>query len=214
MKCISCDSEISSMFKHALAKNECPVCGDEILDEESLVLINHIKKTLSNEAALREETLHRLALTLVTTYKISTDGLSDVNQEEVGSTPKKETKKRKRKAKKEVQEEQEEIKVAPKSAFQKISEQQEPIEEEDVKDLDNISAAERDKIMEEVVRERYNLVDSSFIDDSTYDKSTPSSSLFSEGAEQPVLERERQMRLAKQQSVLEGGGGGMVRRSS
>jgi len=210
MKCISCNSEISSVFKHALAKNECPVCGDEILDEESLVLINHIKKTLSNEAAIREETLHRLALTLVTTYDISTNGLKeiesvDVLEEKKDVEKKKETKKRKRKAKPK----EEEMKVAPKSTFQKVSEQIE-VKETDLEEMDNMSPEERDRIMEEVVKEKYNLVDSSYVGGFEPIEGSP----FTEGSEQPVLERERQMRLAKQQSVLEGGAGGSFRRSS
>ena len=217
MKCISCDSEISATFKHALAKNECPVCGNEILDEESLVLIKHIKKTLSNEAAIREETLHRLALTLISTYEISTEGLSEVEEDVVEKTEviekNKEVKKtkRKRKAKKE---KTEVIKVAPKSTFQKVSEKIETNTDqeglENLKEMDNMSSEERDRIMEEVVKERYNLVDSSYVGDFE----PVEGSIFSEGAERPVLERERQMRLAKQQSVLEGGAGGSFRRRS
>lgn len=71
MRCISCKIEVPSSFTHAFQKNECPACGDQLLDEESIALLDDLKKSITNEIRLREESAAKLALMLVTSYSIS-----------------------------------------------------------------------------------------------------------------------------------------------
>jgi len=74
MQCITCKVEILPAFKHAVAKNECPACGGQILDEESLALIEDVERTISSEIALREGTANKLAIALVTRYDMVMKG--------------------------------------------------------------------------------------------------------------------------------------------
>jgi len=51
LKCKSCSAEINPKFKHAIDKNVCPFCGDQIFDEELkelLSALNVIVTDLSN----------------------------------------------------------------------------------------------------------------------------------------------------------------------
>jgi len=71
MRCANCDIEISPEFSHAFRRNECPACGEEILDEESLAMMDDIKETILSEVRLRDEAVARIALALVTNYSVS-----------------------------------------------------------------------------------------------------------------------------------------------
>jgi Zn-finger nucleic acid-binding protein len=58
MLCATCGFEVLSSFKHAIARNECPACGGQIMDEESLAVIEDVGRTILESAAVREETAH------------------------------------------------------------------------------------------------------------------------------------------------------------
>jgi len=201
MQCISCKVEILSAFKHAVSKNECPACGGQILDEESLALIEDVERTISAEVSLREGTANKLAVTLVTRYDMA------MKSDSVTIT------KTKR---------QDAVKVAPPSMMRQVVADESIIQSADaniVKMADfpeTISDAERDRIMAEVVSKRYGMVDGITTSDSGFEEDVsglvdPStiaaSSIFTEGATIPVLEKERLLRLAKQQQALKSGSG-------
>lgn len=201
MNCISCGSSVPSNFKYAIMKNECPCCGKCLLDEESLALIESIENTIKNSVNVREETAHNLAVVLISEYEISANKIMSKK-----STPK------------------EEIIIPPKTEEVVVSEKIAPpsiIKQESnvVKAPevpDNISDAEREKIMEEAVKERYNIVEQSnvvdFDDFGELDDPGGIGSMFSEESDS-ILERERIKRLSKQQNILNGGGKGAFRRS-
>jgi hypothetical protein len=201
MECRSCGIEIQSTFKVAIAKNECPACGNSILDEESLALIEDIENTIRSEAAVREETARNLATIIVSKYNISFSNEPGV-QLEKKPVPK--------------QAVEPQHKVAPPSPMkQAMSNEQANIVK--VSETDGMTDEEREKIMEEAIREKFNMVDSIQADtimNDDFDEETPNGdALFSEGGAQPLLERERIARLKKQQQAMNGGGG-MFRRSS
>jgi hypothetical protein len=86
---------------------------------------------------------------------------------------------------------------------------------------DGISDREREQIFEQAVRDKYNIVDqvqADVITNGDFDDEQAmvpaEDSVFSEGAPNPILERERMTRLAKQQQAMNGGGQGVFRRSS
>lgn len=43
MKCMSCNEEVSPKFGHAIAKNECPYCGKEIIEPKLQELLSSLK---------------------------------------------------------------------------------------------------------------------------------------------------------------------------
>ena len=208
MQCITCKVEILPTFKHAVAKNECPACGGQILDEESLALIEDVERTISAEVSLREGTANKLAIALVTRYEmVMKTGLPAPAQVIARPRP----------------QQQEAMKVAPPSVMQQVAAGENIMhstgEANIVKMSDlpeNISDTERERIMAEVVSKRYGLVEGIASGDAGYEEDVsglvdPStlaaSSAFTEGAANPVLERERLMRLAKQQQALKSGSG-------
>lgn len=193
MLCASCNIEISSLFKYAMAQNICPACGNKIMNENMLVLINNIKETILNEAKLHEDIVHGISVALLLKYDISLRDSSQVRKSQHTG----------------------ELKVAPPSMMQKISKNN-VIKAEEIPS-DGISEEEREKIMEEVVRKRYAVVDQ--IQDSNSDEFNQNeqqefSTLFTEEGVNPILERDRLARLAKQKNALTGGGAGAFRRSS
>lgn len=197
MKCVSCGVEISYLFKHAIQKNECPACGDSVLDEEMLVLIENIKTTILEQAKLREETVHRVALALLTQYSISFN-----DEMHVSTAPKS----------------VEQPKIAPPSSMRQVTqkEQQDVITAEEMMP-EGVSDSERERIMEDVVRKRYAVVDqiqsATIADGGTDNAGVSSESVFTEGDINPILEQERIARLAKQKQAMDGGGAGSFRRS-
>lgn len=193
MLCASCNIEISSLFKYAMAQNICPACGNKIMNENMLVLINNIKETILNEAKLHEDIVHGISVALLLKYDISLRDSSQVRKSQHTG----------------------ELKVAPPSMIQKISKSN-IIKAEEIPS-DGISEEEREKIMEEVVRKRYAVVDQiqdSNSDEFNQDEQQEFNTLFTEGGVNPVLERDRLARLAKQKNALTGGGVGAFRRSS
>lgn len=189
MKCISCGAEVPSTFKHSIMKNECPCCGKCLLDEESLALIENIENTIKSGAAVREETAHSLAIMLIAEYEINMrkDNVKIIKDDKVVEKPKQ----------------------AVKSSS---------ISEEDEKNIiktpeipEGISEAEREKIMEQALKERYDFVGDDNFDVGELDDPGESGSMFSN--EDSILEKERIARLSKQQNILNGGGKGAFRRS-
>lgn len=224
MNCATCGSEIQSSFKHAISKNECPFCGGFIMGEEMMALIEDIEKTILSEATVREETAKKLAMTIVARYNIiMKDGIEkniSIPQRQAVQAPKNNT-----------YQESEKIKTAPPSSYQQIT--KEPDNNSAILEMSKIlaessemSEAERERLLEEAVREKYNMVDqttldSSFIEEEDEEipiiqgnKAAPSnklSAIFSETSTNSVLEQERLVRLARQQQALRSGSGAFRR---
>jgi hypothetical protein len=179
------------------------------MDEESLVLIEDIESTLCAEVKLRDETVQRLAMALVARYNIG------LRENTVETTP------RPRMTKAAAVAPERKHKTAPPSIMAQAENQADPniITAEK---LQTISDAEREQMLADAAAERYNLVEGvsvpsgggegGFVDADPNGNIT-AAALFGEGDPDNILERERQMRLRKQKSVLEGGGGGSFRRS-
>ncbi len=207
MNCISCKIELPPSFRHAFEKNICPACGEEIMDEESLALMEDISSTLLGEAKLRDDTARRLAMALLTKYNISSNTTMKPRQE-----MKVEQK----------QEVERQMKIAEPSFAQKIEKSM--VVSADV--VNGISDEEREQIMAEAVSEKYGLYNDGMIQSEDNDdfqeyesdfnveevpnRNTGLSSMFD--SSDGVLEKERQMRLAKQRAALSGGGKSSFRR--
>lgn len=210
MQCITCKVEILPAYKHAVAKNECPACGGQILDEESLALIEDVERTISAEISLREGTANKLAIALVTKYDmVMKQGAPAQQQQMAIAKPK----------------QQAPVKMAPPSIIQQMQQVaageniMQPANANIVKLAnlpEEISDNERERIMAEVVSKRYGMVEGLASNDSGFEEDVsglvdPSviaaSSAFTEGAANPILEAERLQRLAKQQQALKSGSG-------
>jgi hypothetical protein len=200
MQCTNCKTELSFSFKHAFSRNECPACGKEIMDEESLALLEDMKGFLLSEATIREETAHKLAMSLIAKYSISLRDGFVVPPREV----------------KDVREEN--IKIALPST---ISKQIRPaptkapvagvVTAEQLM-VEGISDSERERIADEAIREKYAMVDSmqatsfdSLDANVDVDFNQGELSVFTEGAESMTLEQDRRARLMSQQNVINGG---------
>lgn len=222
MQCITCKVEILPAFKHAVAKNECPACGGQILDEESLALIEDVERTISSEISLREGTANRLAIALVTRYDMVMKGEQQQVSMPAAPRPKLQVQTQ--------QAQQAPMKIAPPSILQQMQQVaaggniMQPETDANIVKFgelaDDISDNERERIMEEAVSKRYNMVDgvaamdtgfdpdvSGLVDPTTLQMASP----FSEGNVNPLLEAERLQRLARQQQALKSGSG-MFRR--
>lgn len=240
MQCITCKVEIQPAFKHAVAKNECPACGGQILDEESLALIEDVERAISAEVQLREGTANKLAVALVTRYSITLKG--DQPMIPVGQPMMPMARPRPQaQMPAQMPAQQVPMRTAPPSYFQQMQQVAEgesimhqPAPAQVYADGNNggtnvvkladlpqgISDAEREEIMTEMVSKRYGLVEGiSAVDNYEPDVSglvDPSTvmqqtSPFSEGNANPILEAERLHRLAKQQMALRSGSGAFRR---
>lgn len=193
MLCVSCKSEISSNFKHAISKNECPFCGGAIFDEEILALVDDLKKTINDEVKLREETVQKLAMAIAVKYNLSTQERTTERQPE---------KKVESVEKQEVEDDEKNIKIAS-SSYKNISAN--VIKATDIEQGSELPEIDRIKIMEEVAKERYHLVDQ--VTDVSFDTSEASYDvpvgLVDNGLD-PVLEQERVARLRIQQQAMNG----------
>ena len=204
MKCISCSSEISMQFRHALEKNECPACGESIMDEESLGLIDHIKDTISSTVKLRDETSHKLAVVIVSSYDISLSngGGFRPDQFDKGGGKKKKPPKKDVSVKSAVG-------MPPPEVFEDdLNDVVDELEDEghEIMTAEQISQAERERILEDVVRKKYNM--SSGVVLSPNDKDI----VGMDGSVDPSVEADRIERLAKQQEAMESGTGAFRRR--
>lgn len=195
MKCLICEFEISPSLKHSITKNECPACGGKIIDEE---LLKDIEDTIVNEIKIDNDQAKNLTKVLIAKYNFN---VLKADREEIV----------------------EPIKVAPSSMFKQIEEKKDDIVE--VSNIpDGISEIEREKIFEDAVRKKYNLMDGIYekqieeesdgeeylIEQNKNIKKIPNSEaqvmadrLFGSGP--GILEEERLMRLAKQQNALKSG---------
>lgn len=188
MKCKSCKFEIDPALKHAIAQNICPACGKFIIDEETLTLIEDLESTISEEVALRKDTARKLATILVVKYEIS-------------PVVKRKTK--------------------PKPKTQEVMEVEET-EIVNVSEIPNdIDKATRDKLFEEAVKERYNMMDQTTItavEEEMVDEHADVANNILSGLGRdsvsdseldgnPALEKDRLLRLAKQQQALNSGSG-------
>jgi len=203
MQCVSCGADILSTFKHAMARNECPYCGGNIMDEESMALIEDVGRTILAEAPVREDTAHKIALAIVAKYDLALARDTITAKAVVHNPPRSQHK------------------VAPPSTMQRAMQQQEGGNVVAPQVPEGVSDREREQIMENAVRDKYQMVDqlqaeaSEIFPDSSFEgEDMPIvDSVFSEGASSPLLERERVARLAKQRRAMEGGGEGSFRRS-
>ena len=201
MQCSNCSTLLSPSFKHAFAENICPACGGQIMDEESLVLIEDIENTLCAEVKLRDETVQKLAMALVARYSI---GLRE-NMEESVSRPR---------MTKTATADERRHKTAPPSIMAQAEREPDP-NVISAEKLQSITDQEREEMLAAAAAKRYNLVEGITVDgDPDPNVNLDTSSLFNEPSSDSILERERQLRLKKQKSVLEGGGSGSFRRSS
>lgn len=200
MQCTNCKTELSFSFKHAFSRNECPACGKEIMDEESLALLEDMKGFLLSEATIREETAHKLAMSLIAKYSISLrDGFVAQPREAKDAR-------------------EENIKIALPST---ISKQIRPaptkapvagvVTAEQLM-VEGISDSERERIADEAIREKYAMVDSmqatsfdSLDANVDVDFNQGELSVFTEGSESMTLEQDRRARLMSQQNVINGG---------
>ena len=218
MQCITCKVEILPAFKHAVAKNECRACGGQILDEESLALIEDVERTISSEISLREGTANRLAIALVTKYDMV---MKDEQQQQVSllAAPRP-------RSQVQAQTQQAPMKIAPSSILQQmqqvaaggnIMQSEGDVNVVKFGELsEDISDSERERIMADVVSKRYGMVEGVASMDTGFDTDVsglvdpttlPMTSPFSEGNANPLLEAERLQRLAKQQQALRSGSG-------
>ena len=195
MQCANCGVEISAAFKFAFVKNECPACGNKILDSDSIELIRNVKELLSSEIEITDDAAHNLAMLIVSNFSVSF---------KTGKVAKSATG----------------IKLY-KPAVQGF------VTANDIPNGEGISQEERDRIMEEVVRSKYNLTDQTIMpvdeDDVGLNLDINPDEVFNAVRQKdlgvpasgfdinPVLEQERLRKLAYQKSILEGGqslGGG------
>ena len=206
MQCSNCKTEISASFKHAFQKNECPACGMPLMDEESLKILEDIMSTILTEANIREETAHKLAMSIVSKYNISIGNNSYASVRVASPEPG--------------------VKIYPKQNIQMGISKRANVDEalrEDVTD------EERDKIFEEVLKNKYQDVAFSEgiamgeydpdligpnidIDESMISRITggapialpavPNTSPFTEGAVNPYAEQKRQAELMRQRQNM------------
>lgn len=71
MDCASCGSDIPAAFSHAIRKNECPACGQAIMDEEALALLDDLRGCVSSAVRLRDESVERIALAVLASYDLA-----------------------------------------------------------------------------------------------------------------------------------------------
>jgi len=74
MECASCGASIPTAFGHAIRKNECPACGQAIMDEEALALLDDLRACVSSAVRLRDEAVERVALAVIASYDIVPKG--------------------------------------------------------------------------------------------------------------------------------------------
>jgi len=197
MKCITCETELLASFKHAIATNQCPACGGSIMDEEAMATIEDVKRTIASEIAIREESAHKLAMALVVKYGINASGIESNYQ--ISNSPS--LSKRQNKI------------LSPTAKLIKDSENKQDVISADSFQKEGISEEEREKMMVEAVNKKYNTVESIALPDDEFasKEALPEDSLFSEGANNPILEKLTKARKSQNQQAL-GGGGGLVRR--
>lgn len=207
LHCSNCDTQIPPEFSFALKRNECPACGESIMDEESLALVEDLQASIKATAPVRDQTAEQLAMMLVTTYSVAP--LEDRPKRKQAKRPQHRPK---------IQEPEDEG----------------PVEEEEAIRLSDVANApisdeEKQAIYEERLKARYNLELSGDKVVSTRKKElSPEYQQLAAQASQalsdsemlnnPLVEQERLKRMARQQQNLAHGppsakAGAMVQRS-
>ena len=184
MRCASCSVEIPSEFTHAFQQNECPACGDQLFDEETMGLMDDLKNSISCEVRLREESVSKIVLMLVTSYDISIRG------------------KIVKKAKKKILEETDELNEGFEEVDEKVTVK---------KKIENvIPPEEREKIMAEAISKHYGVsIDNvsskpkALSKEAQMLKQVVESGLSdSELTNNPILKEEMDRRLTKQKTNM------------
>jgi len=215
MKCSSCFAEIQPALKHAISRNECPFCGQFIFGEEMMAAVEDVKKTILAEVAVREENALKLAFAIVTKYNIG--GVESFIKPIITEKP------------------EGNIKIAPASGYKQV-EVASPQILEASKLIENgkLNAIDCEKILEQAVKEKYNMVDQTMLDTTVNEGedalsakeidemfagavtgksnkgAVPNQALdnmFGSADQNSVLEAERLLRLSKQQKMLSKSGG-------
>lgn len=182
MKCASCGAQIPASFGHAIRKNECPACGNILMDEESMAFIEELRGFILNTVKVREETADTLAMALVAAYDMA--GREEVQHPQLSKrSPAKPVRKNQAPAEANEPEDDGIVKVA------------------DLFDPSNpISKEETEAIMQERVETR--LIQQSMIPSKVASRvQNPGPPLTdAELAESPVLEQMRLERLQRQEA--------------
>lgn len=193
MRCLSCNSEIQFVFKHAIAKNECPCCGKQIMDENTLSVVLDVENTILEEVQIGEDEAKKLATILVAKYLFNTPraiGGENIDEED--------------------------IKISKSSSFKQIEQikNTEIIETSKLLENRELTELEKEALLEQAVMEKYNMVSQSITPDS-FDKEeeidnisiskNEMSNIFDD--QNSILEQERIARLMKQKQVINSGAG-------
>lgn len=188
MDCASCGTQIPASFGHAIKKNECPACGNVLMDEESMALIEELRGFILETVKVREETADTLAMALITTYDIGGRGGAQKPLSKRTPAPT----------------------AKPKVAPQKKGEEEEMsaddgiVKGSDLFDPNNpLSSEERDRIIQERVEEQ--LMKQAMIPSKVATRVVSPAGggrtlSDREMAESPVLEAQRLMRLQRQEA--------------
>ncbi len=191
MQCSSCRTEIPSMFSHAFKKNECPACGDQLFDEETMGLMDDLETSILSEVRLRKESVSKLVLMLITGYDIKLRDSIKIKE------------------KKEITEE---ITEEVTEEFEE-EDAEEEITEKQIKKKITISQQEREKIMAEAISKHYGVkVETSIMpkkelsDDAIKLRNMVEAGLSdNELLESSLLKEQNALRIAKQKgNILSG----------
>lgn len=202
MKCINCNTEIASSFKHAIIKNECPYCGGNLaMDEETTARVAEFEETIGMEVPdMSPEVVKRLAKVLAIKYGLKAEPVI------------------------------ENMKIA-KPSFTKQAIANANANVMRATDMNEIGDEEREAMMAEAAAARYGLLEAGINLSNEEEAETqallnPKTSFVGsankgalgglfQSSEVSILEQERLARLAHQQNALATGGGskGGFRRS-
>ena len=72
MICNTCKTEVPASFEHAIANNQCPKCGSQIMSADKMEAFKYLKKDLGKlpMSMNAEETLDRIVTHLIHNYQI------------------------------------------------------------------------------------------------------------------------------------------------
>jgi len=83
MKCISCGMELNPNFTHAILRNECPACGQSLIDKNDFVKIKGVKRAISSiDPTVSDSSLVAIATFFVSNYDLTPkEGVSPIEEE-------------------------------------------------------------------------------------------------------------------------------------
>jgi hypothetical protein len=207
MECASCGSSIPASFGHAIRKNECPACGQAIMDEEALALLDDLRSCVSSAVRLRDEAVERVALAVIASYDIAPKGPRRQAAPRPPAPPVRQQQQPPRTQAQQARYEDEGSMVGEEELEEGI------IQTADLVDPNNpLSEEERERIMEERVAARYQMIPQSQA------TTTPEAARArvrqavgapamsdSELMDNPVLEQQRIARLQRQEANIAAG---------